>query len=54
VLKKVSSATLPPRIQQILSTSSYLVSSEDSLGKYYAYPKLPLLLGIIVSFGVNL
>jgi len=33
-----------------LSINSSLVSSELSFGKYYANPRLPLLLGIIVNF----
>ena len=47
--KKCSSLHLPPNAIAILSFNSSLVSKELSLGKYWANPREPLDLGIIVN-----
>ncbi len=46
--KNTSSATLPPKATQSWSQSIYFVISIDSLGKYWAKPKDPFDLGMIV------
>ena len=48
--KKTSSATLPPKATQSWSQSIYFVMSMDSLGKYWAKPKDPFDLGMMVIF----
>lgn len=48
--KNTSSATLPPKATQSWSQSISFVISIDSLGKYWAKPKDPFDLGMIVIF----
>ena len=49
-LKNIYSEILPPKITHIRSIKSYLVARVDSFGKYWANPRAPLDLGMIVIF----
>jgi hypothetical protein len=47
--KKTTSALLPPKIKHKVSNNCCFYYMNPSFGKYYAYPKEPLDLGIIVN-----
>lgn len=50
LLKNISSAILPPIAVQTMSISASFVYRCNSSGKYYANPRDPFDLGIIVIF----